>query len=172
MQSKATTVMQYLAELPADRRATVEAVRAFLRATVDRDVEEGMQYGMIGFYVPLRVFPAGYHASPGTPLPYINLAAQKHGCSLYLMAAGHPAIERLLREGFARAGKRLDLGKSCLRFKRVEDLALDVIAEAIRRVPSGEWVKRYEAARAGAHRAKTRKPAATPRRKRRAPASR
>lgn len=145
MQSKATTVTQYLAELPADRRATIEAVRATIRANVDRDVEEGMQYGMIGYFIPHRVFPAGYHCDPRQPLPYIALASQKNACSLYLMGIYHAPEEQVVRDGFARAGKKLDMGKSCIRFKRVEDLELGVIAEVIRRVPSAEWIRRYSA---------------------------
>lgn len=149
MQSKAPTVAKYLAALPPDRRAAIEAVRALVRASIDPDVEEGMQYGMISFHIPLRVYPSGYHVGRGVPLPYISLAAQKNGCSLYLMAAGYPDVERILRDGFARAGKRIDLGKSCLRFRTFADLVPDVVAAAIRALPSGEWIRRYEAARAG-----------------------
>ncbi len=77
MQSKATTVKQYLAELPADRRAAIEAVRATILKNLDKDFAEGMQYGMIGYYVPHSVFPAGYHCDPRQPLPYAGLASQK-----------------------------------------------------------------------------------------------
>ena len=85
MQSKAKTVAQYLKDLPADRRATIEAVAKVVRANIDTRVEEGMQYGMIGWYVPHAVFPLGYHCDPKQPLPYICLAAPKNHCSLYLM---------------------------------------------------------------------------------------
>ena len=86
MQSKATTVGQYLAELPADRRRAIEAVRKVILANLDRDYEEGMQYGMIGYYVPHRIYPAGYHCDPKQPLPFTALASQKNYLSLYLGA--------------------------------------------------------------------------------------
>lgn len=145
MQSKATTVAQYLQELPDDRRAAVEAVRKVIRANLDRDIEEGMQYGMIGYYVPHRVFPPGYHCDPRQPLPYACLASQKHHLSLYLMSAyaeGTPE-EGWFRQAWAKSGKKLDMGKCCIRFKRAEDLALDVIAEAFRRTNAKQHVAHY-----------------------------
>jgi hypothetical protein len=86
MQSKATTVAAYLAEIPVDRRAALERVRDVIRKNVDKNIEEGMTYGMIGYYVPHRVFPAGYHCDPKQPLPYAGLASQKNHMSLYLMS--------------------------------------------------------------------------------------
>jgi hypothetical protein len=148
MQSKAATVEQYLNELPEERRVIIEAVRKVILDSVDGDIEEGMQYGMIGFYVPHRVYPAGYHCDPRQPLPYVCLASQKNYMSVYLMTCytGGGAEEAWFRGEWAKSGKKLDMGKSCLRFKRLEDLALDVIAAAIRRVPAREHIARYEAA--------------------------
>lgn len=148
MQSKATSVAQYLNELPAERRSAIEAIRKVILETVDGDIEEGMQYGMIGFYVPHRVYPAGYHCDPRQPLPYVCLASQKNYMSVYLMTCygGGGAEETWFRGEWAKTGKKLDMGKSCVRFKRLEDLALDVIAAAIRRVPAREHIARYEAA--------------------------
>jgi len=152
MQSKATTVAAYLASLPADRRAALSAVRAVIRANLDRDYEEGMQYGMIGYYVPHRVFPAGYHCSPDQPLPFAALASQKNYMSAYLMGVycgcgegpgAETADVAWFREAWAKTGKKLDMGKSCVRFKKLEDLALDVIGESIRRVPARTYVARY-----------------------------
>ncbi len=136
MQSRATTVTQYLSELPPDRRAAADAVIQVIRANADPLLEEGMQYGMIGWYVPHRVFPAGYHADPRQPLPFACLASQKNHLSLYLMSvyADGTSDEQWFRMQWARTGKALDMGKSCIRFKRAEDLALDVIAEAFQRV--------------------------------------
>ncbi|HEV7488121.1 MAG TPA: DUF1801 domain-containing protein [Thermoanaerobaculia bacterium] len=85
MQSKATTVSDYLASLPPDRRTAIEAVREVILANLDHDYEEGMQYGMIGYYVPHRVYPAGYHADPKQGLPFAGLASQKNYMSVYLM---------------------------------------------------------------------------------------
>ncbi len=148
MQSKARTVAAYLKELPPDRRAAMEAVRQVVLANVDRDsVQETMGYGMIGFSIPHRVFPQGYHCDPSMPVPYIALASQKQYMSLYLMSVyGGSEEERFLRDGFAKAGLRIDLGKCCLRFKRLEDLDLDVVARTIRLLPAREYLARYVAA--------------------------
>lgn len=144
MQSRATTPAEYLDSLPDDRRAALEAVRAVILANVDGDIEEGMQYGMLGYYVPHRVFPRGYHCDPRQPVPYINLASQKNHMALYLFYAyGSRTAERFIREGFAKAGKRVDMGKSCLRFKSVDDLALDVLAESIRHTPTARHLQTY-----------------------------
>ena len=147
MQSQAATVQQYLASLPADRRAAIEAVRAVILDNLDREgFEEGMQYGMIGYYVPHRVFPAGYHCNPSEPLPYAGIASQKQSMSIYLMAVySEPQHEQWLRAAWAKTGKKLDMGKSCIRFKRIEDIPLAVIGEAIRRVPAKAYIARYEA---------------------------
>jgi hypothetical protein len=148
MQSKATTVEQYLSGLPADRREAIEAVRKVVLANLDNDYEEGIQYGMIGYYVPHRVFPAGYHCDPRQPLPFAALASQKNYMSLYLMCVyGDGPLAVWFREAWAKAGKKLDMGKSCVRFKRVEDLPLDVIGEAIRRLPAKKYIEHCEAAR-------------------------
>ncbi len=147
MQSQAATVQQYLAELPEERRSALAAVREVILRNLDTDYEEGMQYGMIGYYVPHHVFPAGYHCDPRQPLPFAGLASQKNYMSLYMMSAyGGGAEEGWLRKQWARAGKKLDMGKCCIRFKKLEDLALDVIGEAIRRVPAKAWIEHYEAA--------------------------
>jgi hypothetical protein len=145
MQSKATTVAQYLAELPTDRRAAIEAVRAVVRKNLDPLYEEGMQYGMIGFYVPHRVYPPGYHCDPKQPLPFACLASQKNYLSLYLGCVyGDTPLARWFQEAWAKTGKKLDMGKSCIRFKQADDLALDVIGEAIRRLPARKFIEYYE----------------------------
>jgi Domain of unknown function (DU1801) len=146
MQSKAATVKQYLAELPADRRQAIEAVRKVILANIDKTFEEGMQYGMIGYYVPHKFFPAGYHCDPRQPLPFACLASQKNHMSLYLMSAyGEGLEEDWFRAQWAKTGKKLDMGKCCIRFKKLDDLALEVIGEAIRRVPAKGYVERYVA---------------------------
>lgn len=144
MQSRATTVDQYLAELPEDRRAVIAAVRKLVLRNLDKNYEEGMQYGMIGYYVPHRVYPAGYHCDPRQPLPFAGLASQKNHMSLYLMAV-YFRDEAWFREQWAKTGKKLDMGKSCIRFRKLEDLALDVIGEAIARVPVPRYIEYYEA---------------------------
>jgi uncharacterized protein YdhG (YjbR/CyaY superfamily) len=147
MMSKAKTVKQYLAELPPDRRQAIQAVREVILKNLDRDFEEGMQYGMISYYVPHRVYPPGYHCDPKQPLPFTCLASQKNYMSLYMMctyAGGE--LEKWFRAEWAKTGKKLDAGKSCIRFKKLDDLPLDLIGEAIARVPAREFIEFYESA--------------------------
>ena len=147
MQSKATTVEKYLAELPADRRASIEAVRKVILSSIEKKkIEEGMQYGMIGYYIPHSIYPNGYHCDPRQPLPYICLASQKNYMSLYMMSIyGELGDPQDFQAAWAKTGKKLDMGKSCIRFKKVEDLALDVIADAVRATPIDAYIARYEA---------------------------
>ena len=146
MQSKATTVDAYLAELPDDRRASIEAVRKVILANLDKGFEEGMQYGMIGYYVPHHIYPAGYHCDPKQPLGFAGLASQKNYMSLYMMSVyGDSALATWFQSEWKKTGKKLDMGKSCIRFKKAEDLAMDVIGEAIRRQPLKKYIEVYEA---------------------------
>lgn len=164
MQSKATTVAAYLDSLPADRRAALEAVRKVIKKNLDPKFEEGMQYGMIGYYVPHSVFPAGYHCDPKQPLPYAGIASQKNHMSVYLMGlyigedGSETELTRWFQDAWTKAGKKLDMGKACVRFKKIEDVPLDVLGEAIRRVPAKTYIANYEAVLATSKSA--RKPAA------------
>ncbi len=147
MQSKATTVAEYIQSLPEDRRKAIEAVRKVILKNLDPDYEEGMQYGMIGYYIPHRIFPAGYHCDPKQPLPFAGLASQKNHLSFYLMCLyGDTEHYKWFVQAWAATGRKLDMGKCCIRFKKVEDLALDVLGEAIRRVPVKAYIQFYEAA--------------------------
>ena len=156
MQSKAATVEQYLASLPVDRRDALSAIREVFKKHLGRGYEEHMSYGMIGYCVPHSLYPAGYHCDPKQPLPFAGLASQKGHMSLYLMglyvgetdAKGETAEAKRFREAWTRTGRKLDMGKSCVRFKKLEDVPLDVLADALRRLPVEEYVARYEAARA------------------------
>ena len=169
MQSKATSVKEYLASLQDDRRRTVEAVRKVILANLDSGYEEGMQYGVIGYYVPHRLFPAGYHCDPKQPLPFAALASQKNYLSLYMMGVycgcgeGPGAAEtphaRWFREAWSRTGKKLDMGKACVRFKKVEDLALDVVGEAFKRMPAEVYIEHYQTMLAATKSPRTRKAA-------------
>jgi hypothetical protein len=167
MQSKATTVEAYLLSLPEDRRAAISAVRQVILANLDASYEEGMQYGAIGYYVPHHVYPKGYHCDPKQALPFAHLASQKNYMSLYLMSvyvgygddsSGEHA--NWFREAWAKTGKKLDMGKSCVRFKKLDDLPLDLIGEAIRRVPASRYIEICEASLARAKKPADRKPTA------------
>ena len=143
--SKAKTVDAYLEELPPDRRATIEAVRDVIRENLPEGYEEGMEYGMIGYYVPLETYPKTYNKQP---LGLASLAAQKNYYALYLNNVYQDGeAADWFKDAYRASGKKLDMGKSCVRFKKLEDLPLDVVAEAIRRTPVDEFIEQYEAAR-------------------------
>jgi len=147
VQSSATSVRAYLASLPVDRRATVAAVRDTILANLPKGFEEGMGYGMIGYHVPHTVYPAGYHCDPAQPLPYAGLAAQKNYVAVYLMGLyNDPGHLTWFRKAWAESGKRLDMGKVCVRFRTLDDVPLEVIGESIRRFPVKTYIERYEAA--------------------------
>jgi len=166
MQSDAKTVTQYLDGLPAGRRDALQAIRAVILNNLGTGYEEGMQYGMIGYFVPHSVYPAGYHCNPDQALPFAGLASQKNYMSIYLMCLyGDPEREEWFRTAWEKTGKKLNMGKSCLRFKKIENVPLDVIGEAIRRAPVKKFIKHYESilrvAGKRASRAATRDVAAT-----------
>lgn len=147
MRSDATTVEQYLTELPDDRRATVTGVRDVIRAHLPDGFVEGMQFGMIGYYIPLERYPDTYN---GQPLGVASLANQKRHVALYLMGIyANDYDAKWFKEQWQAAGKRLDMGKSCVRFRKLDDVPLDVVGEAIARTSVDEFIAAYEAARAG-----------------------
>jgi hypothetical protein len=144
MQSKATTVKAYLSELPEDRRKALEALRKVIRKNLDKGYEEGMQYGMIGYYVPHKVFPDGYHCDPSQPLPFGGMASQKNHMSFYFMCIyGDEKLRDWFIKAWKKTGKKLDMGKACIRFKKIDDLPLEVIGEAVRRVPVKQFIDFY-----------------------------
>jgi len=146
MQSKAKTVAEYIASLPEDRRGAIKAVRDVVRKHVPKGYEESIEYGHISWSVPLSVYPDTYN---GQPLCYAALASQKNHMALYLMCAyaDGPVKQRLVA-GFKTAGKKLDMGKACLRFKKLDDLPLDVIGEIAAAVPMKKYVEIAKAAHA------------------------
>jgi Domain of unknown function (DU1801) len=171
MQAKASTVTEYIAALPDDRRMAIETLRKVILKNLGAGYEEGMQYGMIGYYMPHKIFPAGYHTDPKQPLPFAALASQKNYISLYLMGVycgcGDNATDetpdaRWFRDAWANTGKKLDMGKACVRFKKIENVALDVVGAAIKRIPVKSYIANYEAmlarTKGGAKAAKVAKP--------------
>ena len=140
----AKTVAEYIASLPEDRRDAIKAVRAVVKKNLPAGYKEGMDYGFIGWTVPLSVYPDTYN---GQPLCYAALANQKNHMALYLMAAyAEGKVKERLVQGFKAARKKLDMGKSCIRFRSLEDLPLDVIAEVAAAVPMKKYVKIAKAA--------------------------
>lgn len=149
--SSAATVAEYLQQLPPERRAVVSAVRDVVNAHLPPGYIEAMAYGMIGWGVPLSRYPDTYNRQP---LAYVGLAAQKHGYSLYLNGVySDSATEQSLRDAYARAGRQLDMGKSCLRFKTLDGLLLDEIATIIAATSVEAFIAQHEQARSGGGRA-------------------
>jgi uncharacterized protein YdhG (YjbR/CyaY superfamily) len=146
MQSKATTVEQYLAELPEDRQAAMEKLRKTIVKNLPKGFKEGMSYGMIGYCVPHSIYPKGYHCDPKLPLPFACLASQKNGISFYHMGVyGDPSILKWFTDEYAKAGVgKLDMGKSCIRFKKPENIPYKLIGELCSKISVDKWIETYE----------------------------
>lgn len=145
MQSKATTVGAYLKELAPDSQKIMQAVRETILKSMDPKLEEGMQYGMIGYYVPHSVYPAGYHCDPRQPLPFACLASQKNYFALYLMPIYmNPSALTWFQTEWKKTGKKLDMGKSCIRFKKLEDIPLDLIAQTFQKLRVDPYIEIME----------------------------
>lgn len=142
VRSNATTPDQYLEELPSERREAIAAVRQVILQNLPAGFQEGMLYGMIGYYIPLQDFPDTYN---GQPLSLLALASQKNYMTLYLNSVyGNPATEEWFRERFAASGRKLKMGKSCVYFKKLEDLPLDLIAEVVAKTSKDEFLRTYK----------------------------
>ena len=145
MQSDAVTVEQYLSELDGGRREAVASVREAILDNLPDGYEEIMQYGMISYVVPLDVLADTYN---GQPLMYIALASQKQYMSLYLTNVyGDESVEKWCKERYLATGKKLNMGKSCVRFRKLDDLPLEFVAEVVARTPIDEFVTIYKASR-------------------------
>ena len=141
------SVEEYLASLPADRRAEIERVREVVTRNLPTGYEEGVGFGMICYSVPLSAYRDTYNKQP---LMYAALASQKNYLSLYLMPVyGDNQLDRQLRAAFAAARKKLDMGKSCIRFKRADDLPLDAIGDVVSAVPMDRWIEIAKSVRSG-----------------------
>lgn len=145
MQSQAQSVEEYLASLPEERREAVAAVRSAILANLPEGYEETMAYGMIAYVIPLSRYPNTYN---GQPLGYAAIASQKNYVSVYLMGIygdeGHAAW---FRAEYEKRGKKLDMGKSCVRFKKMADIPLDLIGQAVARIPVEQYIELYERSR-------------------------
>lgn len=143
--SHATTVEEYLADLPEDRRDVVNTLRNVILRHLPSGYQETMNWGMICYEIPLSRYPDTYN---GQPLMYIGLAAQKRHYALYLMGIyADSALEEKLRQAYAAAGKKIDLGKSCLRWRKLADVPLDALGEIIAAVSPADYIAHYEANR-------------------------
>ena len=146
MAAKPTTVKALIDALPEDRRKHIRKVRAAVNRALPKGFKEGIQYGMIGWFVPHSRFPDGYHCDPKQPVPFAGLASQKNYMSLYLMCIYGDAKHRAwFEKAWAKTGKKLNMGKSCIRFKDAADLPMDVIEQAVARVSVDKFLAQYEA---------------------------
>ena len=145
MQSKAKNVEEYLAALPEDRREAITAIREVILKNLPKGYEEGMQWGMPSYFVPLSAYPSGYNCQPDQPLPFVGFASQKnhmvfYGFCIYM----DEELKNRFVADWKKTGKKLDMGKSCVRFKKLEDVPLKVIGDAVKRVPMKKYIKQYE----------------------------
>ena len=147
--AKPATVTEYLESLPKERRLALTKVRAAIRKNLPKGYVEGIQYGMIGYFVPHAIYPAGYRANPKEPVPFINVGSQKNYMVIHAMCLYADAkLTEWFTKEYAKSGKKLDMGKGCVRFKELEDLPLDVLGALVAKFPVAKYIKHYEAAMA------------------------
>jgi hypothetical protein len=148
MQSKATSVQQYIDELPDDRKAPVSKLRETILANLPPGYEEGMGYGMIGYVVPHSLYPPGYHCNPKLPLPCVSIASQKNFIAMYHMGlyANQALLEWFTGEYPKHSKQKLDMGKGCVRFKKIDQIPYALIGELMQKVSVDKWIKAYEEA--------------------------
>ena len=148
MQSKALTPEQYLAELPEDRKEAMLKLRSAIKDNLPKGFEEVMSYGMLGYVVPHSIYPNGYHCSPQLPLPFINVASQKNFIAVYHMGiySNKNLLDWFVSEYPKHTKTKLDMGKSCLRFKKVDDIPFEFIGELATKMSVEDWISTYEKA--------------------------
>jgi len=145
MQSKAKTVNEYIDSLPDDRKQIISDMRNVILKNLPKGFEETMQYGMISYVVPHKIYPAGYHTNPKDALPFISLASQKNHIALYHMAVYQGALLDWFLGAWKKVtDKKLDMGKSCIRFKKPDDVPLKLIGELSGKVTPKQWIDMYE----------------------------
>jgi hypothetical protein len=145
VRSEAATVEEYLQELLPERKEVVSKVRDIILKNLPQGYSEAMRWGMISYEIPLEDYPETYN---GQPLGYLALASQKQKISLYMMGVYQDAKqEAMLKEGFRKAGKKMDVGKSCVRFRKLDDLLLEVVGELIASTPPDKFIALYEKSR-------------------------
>jgi uncharacterized protein YdhG (YjbR/CyaY superfamily) len=147
MKIEATSPDNYIEQLPEDRQAPMQKLRAIINDNLPAGFEEAMNYGMIGYVVPHSAYPAGYHCNTKLPLPFMNIASQKNFIALYHMGIyANPTLMEWFVAEYPKHNKRkLDMGKSCIRFKKVEEIPYDLITELVQKMTMQEWIELYEA---------------------------
>jgi len=148
MQSKAVTVEQYIAELPDDRKKVISELRKQIKKNLPKGFKETMGYGMIGYVVPHSMYPDGYHCNPKDPLPFMNIASQKNFVAVYSMGIySNPKLLKWFTDEYAKADVgKLDMGKSCIRLKKMDKIPYELFGQLASKVSPEEWIKYYEKA--------------------------
>jgi hypothetical protein len=145
MQSKANTVSEYIESLPDDRKKIISDIRKVIKKNLPKGFEETMQYGMISYVVPHKLYPAGYHCKPVDALPFISVASQKNHIALYHMLVYQGTLHDWFVSTWKKTtDKKLDMGKACIRFKKAEDVPLSLIGELSGKVTPKQWIEIYE----------------------------
>nr|WP_315211230.1 DUF1801 domain-containing protein [uncultured Flavobacterium sp.] len=146
MQSTAKSIEAYLEEIPEDRKDAFTKLRETILENIPKGFVEQMSYGMIGYVVPHSIYPGGYHCEPKLPLPFVNIASQKNFIALYHMGiyAKPELLKWFVSEYPKHSKQKLDMGKSCIRFKKMDQIPFDLIAELVQKMSIDEWITCYE----------------------------
>lgn len=148
MQYKASNPEDYIEQLPNDRKDPISKLRSIINQNIPHGFAEQMSYGMIGWVVPHSVYPAGYHCDPKLPLPFLSIASQKNFVAVYHMGvyASPELMEWFLKEYPKYSSRKLDMGKSCIRFKKLEEIPYQLIADLVKKMTPKDWIDQYESA--------------------------
>ena len=148
MQYKASSPADYISQIPEERKATLKKLRETINQNLPKGFEEGIQYGMIGYYVPHSKYPHGYHCNPKAPLPFTSIASQKNFVALYHsgLYANKTLYNWFVSEYPKHAKTKLDMGKSCVRFKKMDDIPYKLVGELCQKITADEYIEIYETA--------------------------
>lgn len=146
MQYKASSPEDYISQLPEDRKEPMEKLRKTILDNLPKDFQEGINYGMIGYVVPHDVYPDGYHCDPKQPLPFMSIASQKNFIAFYHMGIyANPALLKWFENEYPKyVSTKLDMGKSCIRFKNVSKIPYELLGELVAKMTAQEWIELYE----------------------------
>ena len=148
MQYKANSPEDYISQVPEERKEALHKLRKTIKNNLPKGFEEGMQYNFISYFVPHSIYPNGYHCNPKEPLPFMSFASQKNSVNFYHSGiyANKEIHDWFVAEYPKHCKRKLDMGKSCVRFKKIEEIPYDLIAELVRKISVDEWIKTYESA--------------------------
>ena len=146
MQFKSKTILEYISQLMEDRKEPISKLRNIINQNIDRGFSEEINYGMIGWVVPHSLYPEGYHCDPKFPLPFMSIASQKHFIAVYHMGvyASPKLLGWFISEYPKHCSTKLDMGKSCIRFKKIENIPYNLIGELVAKMSANDWIMLYE----------------------------